>query len=595
MHGHVKLCAISALTFFLGSAALAAEYHVSKTGSDENSGSENAPFLTINHAAQLAEAGDHVIVHEGVYRETVVPKNGSESADSPIVYRAAEGADVVIKGSEIVTGWVKEDNLWVITVEGDFFGRVNPFIQTVQYPTRVRTDTQFNGTGWQLYGLDIARGNVFLNEEPLKQVLDESELSEANTWYTDFDDDDNVTIWANFGTTDPNSQLTEITVRDRWFAPTEIGLKHIHVKGFTMMHAATHWAPPSVYQPGGLEPQGGIGWVITNNEFMHSRALCLSVGFPSRGGTFNAKRLGSGHHTISHNYFRGCGQGAIAGQAYNDHSVISYNVIEDTNKHVEFGGWETAAIKLHNTDHTIVSNNIINGVYTFDGAIGAAHGIWIDYKNTNVEVANNVILNTEAFPILFEANWDGPHLIANNIIDGSNSMNVTNFSTTEAGWIHNLFINTAPAWENQSYGGRAKIRDEKWMKNIFMGDAGMVGALPIFERNEYMYNLYMNGAQKSSMDKKSRVSKTDPKPSVEFKDGEVTVKFTLKKRDLAKKSPPLDELLGELVIPKDADGNEMRTAIDADILGNPRDPKKPQWGPFEDLQKGENVFTISIK
>ena len=44
-------------------------YHVSKTGSDRNPGTEAAPFLTIQRAADAAQAGDRVVVHGGVYRE----------------------------------------------------------------------------------------------------------------------------------------------------------------------------------------------------------------------------------------------------------------------------------------------------------------------------------------------------------------------------------------------------------------------------------------------------------------------------------------------------------------------------------------------
>ena len=39
-------------------------YHVSKKGSDQNSGSAESPFLTIQKAADTAIAGDTVIVGE---------------------------------------------------------------------------------------------------------------------------------------------------------------------------------------------------------------------------------------------------------------------------------------------------------------------------------------------------------------------------------------------------------------------------------------------------------------------------------------------------------------------------------------------------
>ena len=40
-------------------------YHVAKNGSDRNDGTANNPFLTIGAAADVARAGDRVVVHEG--------------------------------------------------------------------------------------------------------------------------------------------------------------------------------------------------------------------------------------------------------------------------------------------------------------------------------------------------------------------------------------------------------------------------------------------------------------------------------------------------------------------------------------------------
>ena len=51
-------------------------FHVAKWGCDRNSGAESAPFLTISKAAAIAQPGDTVCVHVGVYREWVNPANG---------------------------------------------------------------------------------------------------------------------------------------------------------------------------------------------------------------------------------------------------------------------------------------------------------------------------------------------------------------------------------------------------------------------------------------------------------------------------------------------------------------------------------------
>ena len=60
----------------------AANYYVATTGSNSNAGTSLAsPFLTIQQAANVAQAGDNVYVRGGTYRETVtVPHSGTASA-----------------------------------------------------------------------------------------------------------------------------------------------------------------------------------------------------------------------------------------------------------------------------------------------------------------------------------------------------------------------------------------------------------------------------------------------------------------------------------------------------------------------------------
>ena len=84
------------------------EYSVAKTGNDSNTGSADSPFLTISAAARVAEPGDMITVHAGVYREYVNPLRGGNSEEDRIVYRAAPGENVEIKGSEQINTWVND-------------------------------------------------------------------------------------------------------------------------------------------------------------------------------------------------------------------------------------------------------------------------------------------------------------------------------------------------------------------------------------------------------------------------------------------------------------------------------------------------------
>jgi hypothetical protein len=84
-----------ALFLCVYSMADAATYNVSKSGSDSNAGTQSAPWLTIQKAANTMVGGDTAIIQAGNYAERVtVSRSGSSSA--PIVFRA-DGA-VTMKG-----------------------------------------------------------------------------------------------------------------------------------------------------------------------------------------------------------------------------------------------------------------------------------------------------------------------------------------------------------------------------------------------------------------------------------------------------------------------------------------------------------------
>ena len=103
-------------------------YHVSQHGDDANDGSESQPLRTISAAARLAQPGDTITVHEGIYRERINPPRGGTSDRNRIVYQAAAGEKVVIKGSEMIKGWVKVGHdTWRVTVVNSFFGDFNPY------------------------------------------------------------------------------------------------------------------------------------------------------------------------------------------------------------------------------------------------------------------------------------------------------------------------------------------------------------------------------------------------------------------------------------------------------------------------------------
>lgn len=488
--------------------AHAAEYFVAKSGDDANDGSQDTPFLTIGRAAQQAQPGDVITVSAGIYREWVNPPRGGSSDLQRIVYRAAPGEDVRIVGSEPVTGWVEENGRWRRELPAAFFGDFNPFTASIRGPGTIppAEDDPNAEWGWLMYGRWAHRGDVFIGDAGLTEVETAEGLETPLTWYVEpaspgkeGEAGGDIVLWAHFGDTDPNTARVEVNVRPHGFWPTTPGLGYITVRGFRVMNIASHWAPPITPQPGAIGTNGGHHWIIENNLVRHGKTVCLSIGNPE-GNTPQAR---SGHHVIRNNILRRCGQAGIAGEAYHRYSSLSGNVIEDINYRLEFGGFETAGIKLHRALGVVIENNYIRNVRTREGSAG--QGIWVDYQNRHTQVSGNILSEIQDISLFFEANWKGPHLVHNNLVMGGR---VVSASSREEAWFHNLFVGCAFEWIDQDYGGRPPVNHQRWLANVFVSSGP--DAMPGRSDIQATSNLYLAGAIPPAFEEDARTIAAEP-------------------------------------------------------------------------------------
>src|SRR5947209_1935774 len=88
------------------SAAFAATWHVSPVSLSTIPAARQ--FRTIQQAASKARPGDEVIIHSGVYRETVIIEK-SGTPKKPIRFEAERGASVIVSGLDRLTDWRKEE------------------------------------------------------------------------------------------------------------------------------------------------------------------------------------------------------------------------------------------------------------------------------------------------------------------------------------------------------------------------------------------------------------------------------------------------------------------------------------------------------
>jgi hypothetical protein len=562
----------------------AREIHVAKTGSDSASGSQADPLLTINKAASIAQSGDTVTVHAGTYCEWVKPPRGGTSESSRITYSAAKGEKVFIKGSERITSWTHQDGgVWRVELPNSFFGDYNPYALNVS-------------GGWLNYGNWHHRGDVYLNGEAFYEKETAEEVNQTEqSWHCRVDGGKTI-ILANFGKANPNKELAEINVRESIFMPQITGLKYITVDGFNFMHAAANWAPPGLeLQMGAVGTRMGKHWIIQNCTITNARCVGIILGH-APGVDYN-NIYAFGDHIIRNNIIRRCGQAGIAGQKGATRSVISGNFIEDTNYRKEFGGWETAAIKFHNSVDTVISGNLIRGVFHQEQG---AFGIWMDYANQGIRITDNVIYDTQAATIFLEMDH-GPTLVDNNILIGQDVR-----SNSEATvFAHNLFVDCGYQYSpdtkrrsayytphtTKAVGTKTgTAQDDKWFNNIFVRK----GLDDVKNAPGYVsdYNIFLQGAQKSSFgDEHSIVEPFVTGFACESHPLGVTIRFSMNDAFSKLKCPWIDaglvgifSTVGQTI--EDRYGKLIK--VDTDINDNKF--TEPFAGPLADIKQGNNTF-----
>src|SRR3954470_22159344 len=483
-------------------------FHVAKTGSDIEDGSQASPFLTINRAAAVAQPGDTIVVHAGEYREWVRPRRGGLSDRRRITYQAAAGEHVVIKGSERVTGWTPvSETVWSVSVPNSLFGSFNPYAEEINgdwivYPEQASPrkhlgDVYLNGMSFY-----EAASLPDVSDPPLRtEVLDDwtrtpepvrNPEQTRYLWYAEVGPDE-TTIWANFQGADPNEELVEINVRRSVFYPTEHHIDYITVRGFELAQAASPWTPPTADQPGLIGPNWAKGWVIEDNVIHDAKCSAVSLGKEASTGdnyatlrrdkpgyqyqlesVFAARQIGwdrehVGSHIVRRNVIYDCGQNAIVGHLGCVFSTIEDNHIYNIALKREFYGYEIAGIKLHAAIDVVIRHNRIHD---------CSLGTWLDWQTQGTRVSRNLFYGNNRD--LFIEVSHGPHLVDHNVLASPVSLELW---SQGGAFVNNLFCGTVflePVLDRPTpyhvphstqVAGYAAIHsgDDRYIGNIFLG------------------------------------------------------------------------------------------------------------------------------
>lgn len=751
---------VSLLLFLTTSIAVAREYHVSVDGDDRNDGSAAKPFSTIGAAADVAKPGDVITVHEGTYRERIDPPRGGTSDDERIVYQAAPGEEVILKGSEPVEGWERVQNdTWKVTMPNTFFGDFNPYddlisgdwfapqgrnhhtgavyldghwlteaaaLEDVLEPVKeipiwayqVESDYLMNvawiqpgnftetsrrvaatdygkqrgvvNTGsseegdvigyirhgdFVQYGeVDFGQGaeeisihassatpggdveirlgepdgkllktlsipdtggweswKTFTAEIPATSGMQtisllflapdgevtrnalydpETRFSNPELWFSEVNETE-TTIWAQFKGIDPNEADVEINVRQTVFYPSRTGIDYLTVRGFTMMHAATPWAPPTAEQIGLIGTHWSKGWIIENNDISYSTSTGVTLG--KHGDEWDntsadtatgyvetierAKAKGwskenIGHHIVRNNRIAYCEQAGLVGSLGAIFSTISDNVIHDVHVRQLFSGQEMAGIKLHAPIDTLISGNHI---------YRTARGIWLDWMTQGTRVTRNLLHDNDVYEDLFIEVNHGPYVVDNNILLSRRTL----YDNSQGGaYMHNLFAGDifrsaefnrdTPFHKAHSTEivGLHNIQngDNRFYNNIFSGSPGLASYDDAILPVQMGGNVFLHGAAPSKFEEEPLVL-PDLDPGIELsQDDHRSFSMTVDPSMTSLETEWIGtEQLGETVISKlpfkNYDGADLK--IDTDYFGEPRTQNRPTVGPFGDLNASE--------
>ena len=409
--------------------------------SDANPGTKKRPFLTINQAARVLEPGQRVIVAAGVYRERICPVRGGASPDKMISYEAAPGAMVVLKGSRVFSEpWTPADSaspprIWQARIEAKYFKGYNPFdidnVTTRQFEI-MDFARPLRGTS----PCNLPRGLIFQNGRRLKQVSNRTDLDGQEGCY--WVDRTNQTVFASFfDQTRPNEALLEITTQETVFAPEQIGLGYIRVKGFIVEQVA---GPFPWEQVGAISTTRGHHWIIEDNTVRQVNGVGFDVGIQLH--QWPQPQL-AGFHIVRRNTVTDCGICGICGLGPGgdrefglliEDNMLLRNAFHDTERL-----YETAAIKTHNNVHCLIRRNLI--LDTYHGA-----GIWMDWDNRNSRCCQNIIVNSHTIHggIFVEASYV-PNMIDQNFIWGTQGHGIYEHDCSHQIFAHNFIAQSTGA------------------------------------------------------------------------------------------------------------------------------------------------------
>jgi parallel beta-helix repeat protein len=361
--------------------------------SDENNGSLAQPVRTVQRGIDLAEAGTRVLIHPGIYRETVrLPAGKSGAETRPLVIEASQKGKAVISGADVWENWKPEGDPGLYSHEWpQKWG-------TPEIPEKWRD--WWSKTVKEDAPISRRREIVVVDGRLLRQELSAAEL-EDNAFFAD---EHECRIYIRLPKDkEPAESLVEVAVRSMGFgydvADQSPGPSCYVVRGLVIRHVA---GPAELPQRGFIcEHEGGVfrgsKYLIEDCEFLWNNWGGAGI----KGEDAVVRRC-----SFSDNGSKGMA-GNVKRALFEDNESSRNNW---RMSRVGFRGWIVCAMKF------MVSKNVV--VRRHRSIDNETSGMWFDWDNKNVLIEDCALHGNGPFGLYIEAN-SGPFTVRNCEISGN--------------------------------------------------------------------------------------------------------------------------------------------------------------------------------
>lgn len=313
---------------------------------------------TIGEAAERVRAGDRVLIHGGVYRETVkVAADGT--AERPIRFEAAPGERVVVTGADRLTDWRGEP------------GEDNVF--STPWPHRFVGWNEFRTHPDDAFHRMIGRSEqVHVGGYSLLQVLARDKLARG-TFYVDLEGKRLYVCPRNDADLSkrdaPPVEASSRTLL--WLVKGE----HVHLRGIRFRYAA------NMAQHGAAKFEGPAGVVED----------CIFEQMNACGANLDAPDL-----VVRRCTFRDNGQ--LGFRADRAHRLLMTDCLVARNNTKGYNrGWEAGGNKLAFSRGAVIEHSRF--------VDNRGHGIWFDIGNEDCTVRNCLLADNDNCGLFYEISY----------------------------------------------------------------------------------------------------------------------------------------------------------------------------------------------